>query len=90
MTVKPKVMIRAIPRAGKHILFAAPSSGLRELREGLSVDAKAVSVDDGTNKQALYVLYGSNTGTCESFAQKIATAAPSSGLSRLCGLSHSD
>jgi cytochrome P450/NADPH-cytochrome P450 reductase len=79
LTIKPEVHVRAIPRAGRsaHVVIAAPSSGLREARSGLSVSG---NVPEDAGKQRMYVLYGSNTGSCESFAQKIATAAPSHGM----------
>jgi cytochrome P450/NADPH-cytochrome P450 reductase len=75
-------MIRAIPRAGRnsHVILSAPSSGLRNARDGLAPGTQ-VAEASSEGKQALYVLYGSNTGSCESFAQKIATAAPSYGMS---------
>jgi cytochrome P450/NADPH-cytochrome P450 reductase len=78
LSLKPEVNVRAVPRAGKRVIISAPSSGLRESREGLSVGAK--SADTGEGKPPMYVFYGSNTGSCESFAQKIATAAPSYGM----------
>jgi cytochrome P450 / NADPH-cytochrome P450 reductase len=80
LTIKPMVHVRAVPRAGRnsHSLLAAPSSALREAREGLAPQGN-VSENDAEGRQRMYVLYGSNTGSCESFAQKIATAAPSFG-----------
>jgi cytochrome P450/NADPH-cytochrome P450 reductase len=78
LTLKPHVRVRAIPRAGRtaHVLLSNASSGLREARDGLAPGAGAA---EDASKQRMYVLYGSNTGSCESFAQKIATAAPSYG-----------
>lgn len=80
LTIKPEVRVRAIPRAGRqaHVLLSAPSSALREARDGLGPSG---SMAEDASKQRMYVLYGSNTGSCESFAQKIATAAPSYGES---------
>jgi cytochrome P450/NADPH-cytochrome P450 reductase len=80
LTIKPEVRVRAIPRAGRqtHVLLAAPSSALRDARDGLAPSGSSV---EDASKQRMYVLYGSNTGSCESFAQKIATAAPSYGKS---------
>lgn len=79
LTIKPEVKVRATPRAGRnsHSLLAAPSSGLRQSRTGLAPEGQTQESAEG--KQRMYVLYGSNTGSCESFAQKIATAAPSYG-----------
>jgi hypothetical protein len=96
LTPKPHVAVRAIPRAGAQpVLLAVPSLGLHVP----GVDAG--STDAGfEGKQHLYVFYGSNTGACEAFAQKIASAAPANGayciectyadpsyvtLRRLCG-----
>jgi cytochrome P450/NADPH-cytochrome P450 reductase len=79
LTIKPEVHVRAVPRAGKHVLISAPSSGLRDAREGLSADTSAAPAESAEGKLPMYVLYGSNTGSCESFAQKIATAAPAYG-----------
>jgi cytochrome P450/NADPH-cytochrome P450 reductase len=78
LTIKPHVRVRAIPRAGRQVqmVLPAPSSSLRETRDGL---APREGMTQDTSKQRMYVLYGSNTGSCESFAQKIATAAPSHG-----------
>ena len=47
--------------------------------------AKAVvpAPPDTEAKHPMYVLYGSNTGTSESFAQRIATNGASYGMSRL-------
>jgi cytochrome P450/NADPH-cytochrome P450 reductase len=77
LTVKPHVKVRAIPRAGAQpVLLAVPSSG----PDGPGVGAG--STDAGVEgKQHLYVFYGSNTGACEAFAQKIASAAPANGAS---------
>lgn len=84
LTIKPDgFYIRAIPRAGKHALVAPRSSTL--LSHGTTVP-KPVSVSsDGAQKQPLYVLYGSNTGTAESFAQRIASEAPTHGFKATLG-----
>ncbi|OBZ71165.1 hypothetical protein A0H81_08482 [Grifola frondosa] len=82
LTIKPNnFFIHAIPRAGKPRLLAVPSSTLLQSEGGAPAGAaKAVVVDDGTPKQSLYVLYGSNTGSSEAFAQRIATDASSYGF----------
>lgn len=41
--------------------------------------------DSGGAKQTLYVLYGSNTGSCETFAQRIAGAARGHGFRAAIG-----
>jgi cytochrome P450 / NADPH-cytochrome P450 reductase len=83
LTIKPEVHVRAVPRAGRNArsLLMVPSSALREAREGLAPKGNGPE-EDAKGKRRMYVLYGSNTGACESFAQKIVTAAPSYG--KLC------
>ncbi|KAF7316593.1 Fatty acid hydroxylase [Mycena chlorophos] len=80
LTVKPKGMrIRATlhqGREGAPVLYATPSSQLMASRDGAG-DATNVVGRDG---HQLYVLYGSNTGTSEAFAQRIANSAPSYGF----------
>jgi cytochrome P450/NADPH-cytochrome P450 reductase len=83
MTVKPHFRIRAIPRAGRRVLIATPSSGLAAARRGaegtVTVDIKAEGDGSKEGKKPIYVLYGSNTGSAEAFAQRIATGAPAHG-----------
>jgi cytochrome P450/NADPH-cytochrome P450 reductase len=79
LTVKPVLNIRAVPRKGRHVILPVASSALRQAREGLTPAVKTVKPEVTGSKQPLYVLYGSNTGSCESFAQKIANAAPTYG-----------
>ncbi|KAJ7740485.1 fatty acid hydroxylase [Mycena maculata] len=79
LTVKPKgLRIHATPRAGGVHLYATPSSTLltnRDAAPGPKVDAPAAGAG-----VPFYVLYGSNTGTSEAFAQRIANEAPSYGF----------
>ncbi|KAJ7640087.1 fatty acid hydroxylase [Mycena polygramma] len=80
LTVKPNnLRIRATPRASAVHLLATPSSTLLSNRDPMpaskTLDAK--HVDSGL---PLYVLYGSNTGTSEAFAQQIANEGPSYGF----------
>ncbi|KAJ7470117.1 cytochrome P450 [Mycena galericulata] len=74
LTVKPKGLhIHTRPRTGKIVFYATPSSTLR------SEDAQAAPVQavvETTTGKPLYILYGSNTGTSEAFAQRIANEAP--------------
>ncbi|KAI0754463.1 bifunctional P-450/NADPH-P450 reductase [Daedaleopsis nitida] len=83
LTVKPhNFYIHAHPRKNKPRLLAIPSSTLlssdapgdRAPSSGATVNA------DGASLPPLYVLYGSNTGTSESFAQRLAAAAPAHGF----------
>ncbi|KAJ6537331.1 fatty acid hydroxylase [Mycena sp. CBHHK59/15] len=81
LTVKPKgLYIRATPRAAAMVLHATPASTLLQNRDTAlkaSAHAPAVNASSGTS---FYVLYGSNTGTSEAFAQRIANEAPSYGF----------
>ena len=85
LTIKPAhFYVHATPRVAKPRLLATPSTSrfLAHAPEGpvqASTGGSEASV--GEAKQPLYVLYGSNTGTSESFAQRIANAANSYGMS---------
>ena len=80
LTIKPnKFYIHAIPRAGAPNLVATPSSTLLETHKGSTARAHANGAPGEAPKQPLYVLYGSNTGSSEAFAQRLATDAPSHG-----------
>ncbi|THH18035.1 hypothetical protein EW146_g2890 [Bondarzewia mesenterica] len=84
LTIKPDgFFIRATPRAGRHILVAPRSSSL------LSAPAfkhnSALLSGDSVPKKPLYVLYGSNTGTAEAFAQRIASEASAHGFRSTLG-----
>lgn len=91
LTVKPKgFYIRATPRAREkdNRFYATPSSGLMQARDtSASTTATSSAPIVGTG-QPLYVLYGSNTGTSESFAQRIVSDAPTHGLLEFCVVFH--
>ncbi|KAJ7146594.1 fatty acid hydroxylase [Mycena epipterygia] len=76
LTVKPKgLRIHASPRSpGSTVTTASPAPG-----PGLSPNSNlgGASTDKGL---PFYVLYGSNTGTSEAFAQRVANEAPSYGF----------
>ncbi|KAH7367976.1 bifunctional P-450:NADPH-P450 reductase [Plectosphaerella cucumerina] len=82
LTIKPKdLYMRAVLREG-----LTPTTLERRLA-GLAVDeseSKAAKASAGTDGKAtgtpLTILYGSNSGTCESLAQRIASDAPSHGF----------
>ena len=80
LTVKPKgFYCHAIPRARSSSPIAvAPTSplvGLPQVSQGAQTSAES-----GTEaKHKLYVAYGSNTGTSQTFAQRIASEAPRHG-----------
>ncbi|EMD34546.1 hypothetical protein CERSUDRAFT_116692 [Gelatoporia subvermispora B] len=84
LTIKPDgLRIHAIPRAGRQRLIAVPSSALFQ-QEGKRDHAPAPVATDGL-KQAMYVLYGSNTGSSEAFAQRVATDAAGHGFRATIG-----
>ncbi|KAJ6505385.1 fatty acid hydroxylase [Mycena sanguinolenta] len=80
LTIKPKGFhIHARRRADKPMFYATPSSTLKvgattTIHEGSTVPATTSAL------KPLYVFYGSNTGTSEAFAQRIANEAPSYGF----------
>ncbi|TFK52531.1 bifunctional P-450/NADPH-P450 reductase [Heliocybe sulcata] len=88
LTLKPKdFYIRATLRSDAAHLLSTPSSSLLAPKAAgqpakAQVEAEA---DDGTPKPKMYVLYGSNTGTSESFAQRIASDASSHGFKATIG-----
>ncbi|KAI0071730.1 bifunctional P-450/NADPH-P450 reductase [Panus rudis PR-1116 ss-1] len=83
LTIKPDgFYIHAIPRAGRRRLLAIPSNYMVSSHANGSVGSITTSNADvamgGTHP--LYVLFGSNTGSAESFAQRIATEAVGHGF----------
>ncbi|KAF7375722.1 Fatty acid hydroxylase [Mycena sanguinolenta] len=78
LTIKPEgLRIRATLRnTGVH-LYASPSSTLMASRDTEPVPKVQTPKGEGL---PFYVLYGSNTGTSEAFAQRIANEAPSYGF----------
>lgn len=78
LTIKPKgLKIRAALRTRPHRLFTTTSSSLKA-DSGSATRHLQEQAADGT--APLYVLYGSNTGTSEAFAQRIASDAPTYGF----------
>ena len=76
LSIKPKdFYIHAIPRSDKARIVATPSSTL--LRDSASETEPSPTAFESSDesKTPLCVLYGSNTGTSESFAQRIASDA---------------
>ncbi|KAJ7808342.1 hypothetical protein B0H14DRAFT_2870527 [Mycena olivaceomarginata] len=85
LTVKPNdLLIQATLRAGAVHLQATPSSALMASRSDAPEQTSQSSVDAGIG-MPLYVLYGSNTGTSEAFAQRIANEASSYGFTPSIG-----
>ncbi|KZT04430.1 cytochrome P450 [Laetiporus sulphureus 93-53] len=83
LTIKPKDLhIRAIPRTAA-VPLAMPSSSLHRARRGTEPKQPTRAAVPGTGvepRQWLYVLYGSNTGTSETFAQRVASDAAAHGF----------
>lgn len=84
LTIKPKnFYVHAIRRSGAPQLLATPSRtrfpahAHEEVSLVTAPQPSTVAVSGG--KHPLYVLYGSNTGTSESFGQRITNAAASYG-----------
>ncbi|KAJ7636254.1 bifunctional P-450/NADPH-P450 reductase [Roridomyces roridus] len=83
LTIKPKgFFIHARPRTGKAVFYATPAS---TLRRGAEDSSQVTSTPQQQKGKPLYVFYGSNTGTSEAFAQRVANAAPSHGFSASIG-----
>lgn len=82
LTIKPlNFRIHAIPRSGKPKLLAMPSNTIRQTNEKVDISTPGPTEDSG--RKPIYVLYGSNTGSCESFAQRIASDAAAHGESNI-------
>ncbi|KAM5540828.1 hypothetical protein V8D89_005472 [Ganoderma adspersum] len=88
LTIKPdEFYIHAIPRKDKSRLLSVPSSALAPAgaaaRKGQNGTASTISTTaDASNLQPLFIMYGSNTGSSKSFAERLASDAPTHGTSR--------
>lgn len=83
VTIKPDgFYIRAHPRNRSARLYTTPSStGFLAQANRVAVAPTFTSTSpDMSGKTPLYILYGSNSGTCETFAQRIASDAPAHGF----------
>lgn len=80
VTLKPDgFFIRAYPRNRKARLYTTLSS--TKLLHGIAKQKPAFAVSaDIAGNQPLYVMYGSNSGTSERFAQRVASDAPTHGF----------
>lgn len=88
LTIKPhEFYIHAIPRTDKKTIVpvSVPSSTLLRARDG-APDAAPHDDTSERDKKPIYVLYGSNTGTSESFAQQIASRSYKHGTSSCSSL----
>lgn len=83
MAMKPKgFYIHAIPRKRMSVPVAVSLSGpLAGATNGTRKSSSEASEENAEPKQKLYIVYGSNTGTSQTFAQRIASDAPSHGVS---------
>lgn len=83
LTIKPhNFFIHALPRKDRSRVFALPSAGLlseRTAQGSAQIAPRGTVSADAAKLQPLYVLYGSNTGNSESFAQRLASDAPAHG-----------
>jgi cytochrome P450 / NADPH-cytochrome P450 reductase len=83
LTIKPDhFRVRAIPRKGRRHLVVAPSLALFRTpsREGKeSKESAPAPAPADPSRLPVYVLYGSNGGSSEAFAQRLATDAASHG-----------
>lgn len=83
LTIKPKdFYIHAIPRNDKPKMTASPSTITSQEMGTPSGITSTPAQSINEPRQPLYVLYGSNTGSSEAFAQRIASDAPSYGRCR--------
>ncbi|KAH9891895.1 bifunctional P-450/NADPH-P450 reductase [Cubamyces lactineus] len=83
LTIKPhNFLIHAIPRKNKPSLRAilSMSQSAEKAPAVQAVSNAAAPAPDTTKLKPMYVLYGSNTGSSESFAQRIASEAPAFGF----------
>ncbi|RPD56624.1 cytochrome P450 [Lentinus tigrinus ALCF2SS1-7] len=82
LTIKPhNFYIHAHPRKDKPRLLAIPSSTLLTSNPAPEQASSGATVSgDAASLHPLYVLYGSNTGNSEAFAQRLASAAASHGF----------
>ncbi|OCH86500.1 cytochrome P450 [Obba rivulosa] len=83
LTVKPKdFAVHAVPRRRAAVPMMLPRAGVLQAARGASPvrSASASVIDEDVPRQPMYVLYGSNTGTSESFAQRVASDAPAHGF----------
>ncbi|KAI0819916.1 fatty acid hydroxylase [Trametes gibbosa] len=87
MAMKPKgFYIHAIPRKRMSVPVAVSLSGpLAGATNGTRKSSSEASEENAEPKQKLYIVYGSNTGTSQTFAQRIASDAPSHGFKARLG-----
>ncbi|KAF5368048.1 hypothetical protein D9758_004509 [Tetrapyrgos nigripes] len=87
LSIKPKdLRIRARPRTSGPRLYATPSYSMPQNKSTQSKSSNRAGPAIQADKLVpMYVLYGSNTGTSEAFAQRIASAAATYGFAAKLG-----
>ncbi|EIN12923.1 fatty acid hydroxylase [Punctularia strigosozonata HHB-11173 SS5] len=88
LTIKPNQFhVHAIPRKGRRQLVAAPSSTLLRILsdDGKDPEESKPRPPADPSRPPMYVLYGSNGGSSEAFAQRLATDAASHGFRATLG-----
>ncbi|EKM58057.1 uncharacterized protein PHACADRAFT_139651 [Phanerochaete carnosa HHB-10118-sp] len=86
LTIKPAhFYVHALPRQGEPHPLATPSAATFSLHAQEASKASLPVSPGAEAKQPMYVLYGSNTGTSESFAQHIANDAAMHGFRATLG-----
>ncbi|KAK0481963.1 fatty acid hydroxylase [Armillaria luteobubalina] len=86
LTIKPKgLKIHAkLRESGPHI-SSVSAVGIKRAYDGPDVTSHPHIIESADSKPPLYVLYGSNTGTSEAFAQRIASEAATYGFAAKIG-----
>ena len=82
LTIKPDgFYFYATPRASARSLVVGTKTASSQSQGKSDVHTPAEDTDKDEGKMPLHVLYGSNTGSSEAFAQRIASAASGRGKS---------
>jgi cytochrome P450 / NADPH-cytochrome P450 reductase len=82
LTIKPDgFYFHATPRTGAPPLVIGTKAAASVSKNKGDIHGSAAATDEDEQKVPLYVLYGSNTGSSEAFAQRIASAASGKGES---------
>lgn len=78
LTIKPEgFYLHATPRKGLPSLIV--TKRIEDAKLPVEAEKVQTLVDDNETKPTLHVLYGSNTGSSEAFAQRVASAATGKG-----------
>lgn len=81
LTIKPdEFYIRAIPRENIPPLTANPNASKQQKSKKSDATTTSACPEDVAGRQKIQVLYGSNTGSSEAFAQRILSTASSKGF----------